>query len=148
VSDTFANSSSAYAAKVARVNAAAAATLAWAPATPVTLKENTSTVAVNSRLAPDLTRGKSGYDAVMKWKSGNADADFLGFIILERATTAPYWEREVFVGDVREYTLPGVNIDEVVLGVKAVDKAGNESPVAAYAYPAPRRTNTKWELVQ
>lgn len=144
-SDTFANSSPAYAARVARVNAAVAASLAWAPKAPVVLRQNPSTVAVNNPLAPDLGRGKSGYGALLRWKH-DAEPDLLGFVVVVRNTTAPFWEREIFVGDVREYTLPDVNIDEIVLGIKAVDKASNESPVAAYAYPAPLRKNATWEL--
>ena len=57
-----------------------------------------------------------------------------------RSTTAPFWEHEIFVGKVNEYTLPGLSIDDVVLGVKAVDKDGNESLVSPYiAPPYPRR---------
>ena len=57
-----------------------------------------------------------------------------------RATTSPLWEKQIFVGNVTTYTLPNVNIDEVVLGVKAIDKNGNESPVSAYvATPYPQR---------
>jgi len=39
-----------------------------------------------------------------------------------RKTTSPDWEREINVGNVTSYTLPNVNIDEVVLGVKAIDR--------------------------
>jgi len=147
-SDTFTNASPAYVARVARVNAAVAASLAWAPKVPVVLRRNPSTVAVNNPMAPNLTWGKSGYDALLRWTHDNPEPDLLGFAVVIRGTTAPFWEREIFVGDVREYTLPDVNIDELVLGVKAIDKAGNESPVAAYAYPAPLRKSAKWELAR
>jgi DeoR/GlpR family transcriptional regulator of sugar metabolism len=52
-----------------------------------------------------------------------------------RKTTSPTWEREIFVGNVNRFTLENVNIDEVVLGVKAVDKDGNESLVTAFTTP-------------
>jgi hypothetical protein len=39
-----------------------------------------------------------------------------------RKTTSPDWEREINVRNVTSYTLPNVNIDEVVLGVKAIDR--------------------------
>jgi hypothetical protein len=52
-----------------------------------------------------------------------------------RKTTSPLWEEELFVGNVTTYTLPDVNIDEVVLGVKAIDKDGNESLVSVYVTP-------------
>ena len=34
-----------------------------------------------------------------------------------------------------EYTLPGMSIDDVVLGVKAIDKEGHESLVSPYVDP-------------
>jgi hypothetical protein len=49
-----------------------------------------------------------------------------------RSTTSAYWEREIYVGNVTEYTLPGVSIDDIVIGVKAIDKDGNASMVSAY----------------
>jgi hypothetical protein len=49
-----------------------------------------------------------------------------------RATTSPVWEREIYVGNVTEFTLPDVSIDDVVIGVRAIDKDGNASVVAAY----------------
>jgi hypothetical protein len=56
----------------------------------------------------------------------------------------PYWEHEVFVGNVTEYTLPDVSIDDLVFGVKAIDKDGNESLVTPYVQ-APR-TKRKIEV--
>jgi hypothetical protein len=145
--DTFANASPAYAASVARVNAAAAASLGWAPAAPDVMKETKSEVTGTMVVSPDLARGKSGYDAVLKWKDDKPAEDLLGFAIVMRSTISPFWKSETFVGDVHEYTLPNVNIDDIVIGVKAVDKAGNESPVSAYAYPAPLRKNRTWETL-
>jgi hypothetical protein len=84
-----------------------------------------------------LTRGKSRYDAALKWKNENPEADLLGYAVLWRSTTAPYWEHEVFVGKTMEYALPDVSIDELVFGVKAIDKDGNESLVSPYVQ-APR----------
>jgi hypothetical protein len=49
-----------------------------------------------------------------------------------RKTTAPYWEHEIYVGNVNEYVMPDVSIDEYVFGVAAVDKNGNESLVTPY----------------
>ncbi len=42
------------------------------------------------------------------------------------------WEREIWVGNVREFTMKNTPNDQVVFGVKAVDQAGHESPVSAY----------------
>ena len=65
------------------------------------------------------------------------EADLAGYVVLWRATTAPFWEHEVFVGNVTEYTFPDVSIDDLVFGVKAIDKEGNESLVSPYVQ-APR----------
>lgn len=137
--DTFDHASPAYTTNVARVNAAAAASLALAPAVPVTVREIT-TGAAKGRKVPNLARGKSRYDAVLRWKDPSPAEDLAGYAILTRPTTAAFWEHEVFVGRVNEYTLTGVSIDEIVLGVKAIDKQGHESLVAPYvATPAVRK---------
>lgn len=52
-----------------------------------------------------------------------------------RRTTAAEWQREIYVGNVTSYTLPDFSIDDVVLGVKAIDREGNQSLVSAYDLP-------------
>ena len=91
-----------------------------------------------------LTRGKSRYDAALKWKHENPEADLAGYAVVWRSTTTPYWEHEVFVGNMTEYTLPDVSIDDLIFGVKAIDKDGNESLVSPYVQ-APR-TKRKIEV--
>ena len=83
-----------------------------------------------------LTRGRSRYDALLKWKNDHPEPDLAGYVVLMRSTTAPYWEREVFVGNVTEYNLPNVSIDDLVFGIKAIDKEGNESLTEAYVQGA------------
>ncbi len=129
--DTFENTAPAYTALVAKANAAGIASLALAPKTP---EIRTPAPTGGRSFGSALTRGK-GYDAVMTWHNDNPEPDLLGYSIVMRKTTSPIWESEIFVGNVTQYTLPNVNIDEVVLGVKAIDKDGNESPVAAYVTP-------------
>jgi hypothetical protein len=138
--DTLDKTAPNYTANVARVNAAAIANLALAPAAPETMREIT-TGANKGRKTPNLSRGKSRYDAVLRWKDATPAADLAGYSVVMRATTAPYWEHEIFVGKVTEYTLPNVSIDDVVLGVKAVDEGGHESLVAPYVNgpAAPRK---------
>jgi hypothetical protein len=77
----------------------------------------------------------------LKWKSENPEPDLAGYVVLTRSTTAPYWEREIFVGNVTEYNMPEVSIDDLVFAVKAVDKGGNESLASAYVQ-APREKRT------
>jgi hypothetical protein len=136
VNDTFANTSVPYIGRVTQVNAAAAAALAWAPKPPQTL----STTERDGRKTQTvmLNRGKSRNDAVLQWNQNDPEPDLIGYVVVMRATTAPFWEREIFVGDVTEYTLPDVSIDDVIFGVKAIDKDGNESLVSPYA-PPPRQ---------
>ncbi|HVP00188.1 MAG TPA: M28 family peptidase [Bryobacteraceae bacterium] len=136
VTDTFAHTSVPYITLVTKVNGAAAASLAWAPKAPLT----TNVTERNGQKVTTLllTRGKSRYDADLKWKSETPEADLAGYAILWRSTTSPYWEHEIFVGKATEYLLPDVSIDELVFGVKAIDKDGNESLVSPYVQ-APRQ---------
>jgi hypothetical protein len=134
VTDTFANTSVPYIALVTKVNGAAAASLAWAPKPPVTAEVTERNGQKTTTLL--LTRGKSRYDAALKWKHENPEADLAGYVVVYRSTTSPYWEHEVFVGKVNEYSLPDVSIDDLVFGVKAIDKDGNESLVSPYVQPA------------
>jgi hypothetical protein len=66
-----------------------------------------------------------------------AEPDIAGYAIVIRATTSALWEREIFVGNVTEYAIPDLSIDDVVIGVKAIDKDGNQSLVSAYDLPLP-----------
>jgi hypothetical protein len=136
VTDTFENTSVSYASRVIQANAAALASLALAPKAPVT-SEMITTGARKGQLAPMIARGKTRYDAALRWKNENPEPDLLGYAIVMRKSTAPYWEKEIFVGKVTEYTLKDVSIDDVIFGVKAVDRDGNESLVTPYV-PGPR----------
>jgi hypothetical protein len=159
--DTFANASPPYATRVAKVNAAVLASLALAPKPPVvqappgagrgargaqgqgqgggtaaaaptpTPEEQAARRAAMAN-RPGLSRGKSGYDAALRWANPNPEADLAGYAIVIRDTTSPVWQREIYVGKVTEYTLPDFSIDDVVIGVKAIDKDGNQSLVSSY----------------
>ena len=133
--DTFAHTDPNYTALVTKANAAAAASLAMAPKPP---ELKTPPPAEGRAYTSALSRGKGekGYDAVMQWHNDQPEADLLGYEVVIRKTTSPVWEREIFAGNVLEFTLPNVNIDEVVLGVRAVDRGGNESTVAEYVTPS------------
>ena len=109
-----------YVAKVARVNAAALASLALAPATPMEVQME--------------TMGLEN-DTTMRWKA-NAEPDLAGYRIVWRDTNAPYWQHSRDVGNVTRATIKGVSKDNVVFGVQAVDKDGN---VSVATYPVPMR---------
>jgi hypothetical protein len=111
-----------YLAKNARVNAAAAAGIALAPPQPVVLRGRN----------PMVGRGESGYDAQLRWQ---ASPGAVGYRVFWREAWGPDWQHDVFVGDVMEYTLEGVSIDDYVFGVAAVGPDGIESLVSAYERP-------------
>jgi len=123
-----------YTARVARINAAVAASLALAPKPPVVTRV-AATGALKGQLVPRISRGASRYDARLQWTSGGSGSNLKGYAIVMRSTTAPDWEQEVFVGNRNEYVLKDVSIDEFRFGVKAIDADGNESLVAPYIYP-------------
>ena len=140
--DTFENTSPAYITKTVRLNAIAAAAMALAPRPPVTVPQAQlpasqragAPAAARTGPRPGLTRG-DGYDAVLRWDYPNPEPDLAGFIVVMRSTLAPDWEHEIWAGDVREFTLKNTPIDQLVFGVKAVDREGHESPVSAYWNP-------------
>lgn len=133
--DTFANTAPAYTALVTKANAAAVASLALAPKPPQ-LKVPPPAEGRSYTSALSRGSGEKGYDAVMRWQNDNPESDLAGYEIVMRKTTSPDWEQSIFVGNVLQYTLPNVNIDEVALGVRSVDRNGNESTVTAYVTPA------------
>jgi hypothetical protein len=128
VRDTFEGISPAYLAQNARVNAAAAATLALAPPPPNVLSD---------RNQPLITRAPSGYDANLKW---NASPGAVAYRIFWREAWGPDWQQDMLVGNVTSVVLPNMQIDDYVFGVAAVDAQGHESSVTAYVTPP--RANT------
>lgn len=148
--DTVENMSPAYTARVARVNAAALASLALAPKPPAVTAPPQVILAglipfVSGRGTPRvlLSSGKSRYDAQLKWRNEKPEPDLAGYVVLIRATTAPFWERRIFVGNVTECLMPGMSINESVFGVQAVDRDGNASLVSAYTLPEFPRVRVK-----
>lgn len=111
-----------YLAQNARVNLAAVATLALAPPQPIVVGER----------GPMLDRGDSRYDARLRW---GAVPGAVGYRIFWRDSWNPDWEHELFVGNVTEYVLPGVSIDDQVFGVAAVGPGGHESLISVYVRP-------------
>jgi hypothetical protein len=108
-----------YIAQVARVNLTALGALALAPAVPANVEVETK----------ELTNSTT-----LQWKA-NTEPDLAGYEIVWRDTTAPLWQRAVSVGNVTRFTVP-ISKDNVIFGVRAIDKDGNQSPAS---YPTPRR---------
>ncbi|GGD85216.1 peptidase M28 [Maribacter cobaltidurans] len=99
-----------YAAKLTAVNAINLASLAWAPPAPIEVK-------IGGIVQPS---------AKFQWSKVDGAA---GYKIYWRDTTSPTWDHSRFVGDVTEFTLEGIVIDNFFFGVSAVGKDGFESPV-------------------
>ncbi|CDM65947.1 M28 family metallopeptidase [Pyrinomonas methylaliphatogenes] len=110
-----------YIARVARINAAALAELARAPAAP-------RDVRINPRPSDDTE---------LEWEA-SVEPDLAGYEIVWRETTAPVWTNSRFVGRVTRYTVRGLSKDNYFFGVRAVDRAGHRSPVS-YPHPAGAR---------
>jgi hypothetical protein len=108
-----------YIAKVARVNTAALATLALAPAAPQQVR---------------MLTAKLENDSTLTWQA-NAEPDLAGYRIVWRDTTAATWEGSQFVGNVTQATIK-LSKDNYFFGVQAIDKDGNASVAT---YPAPQR---------
>ena len=155
--DLLENMSVPYTAKVARVNGVVAASLALSPKPPVVMRipqappraagaPESAGPTPPRRPTPTISRGKSGYDALLQWKPAGPEDAIKGYTIVIRPTTSPYWEQEIYVGKVTQYLMKDVSIDELKFGVKAIGVDGGESLVAPYVYPA--RAKTEIETIQ
>ncbi len=114
-----------YVGNVTRVNVAALASLARAPATP---KEVTM---VTEQLTTDTT---------LRW-SPNTEPDLDGYLVVWRETTAPQWQFAKRVGKVTEATIP-LSKDNYIFGVCAVDDQGHRSE-AVFPWPTKMRTDDR-----
>ncbi|MCK0145620.1 M28 family metallopeptidase [Arenibacter sp. F26102] len=99
-----------YAKKLTAVNAINLASLAWAPPAPEEVK-------IGGIVEPS---------AKFEWSKVPGA---VGYKIYWRDTTSPTWDHSRSVGDVSEYTLEGVVLDNFFFGVSAVGEDGFESVV-------------------
>ena len=102
-----------YASKLTAVNAITLAALAWAPTAPLNVKIG----------------GAVQASTTLTWDAPE-DANIAGYKIYWRDTTAPQWQRSRFVGNVSEFTLENIVIDNYLFGVAAVGTDGNESVIS------------------
>lgn len=103
-----------YIAQVARVNAAALAALALAPAAPQNV------VLVTKRLTNDTD---------LQWDAG-AEPDLDHYEVVWRETTESVWTNSRPVGRVTTYTVRQLSKDNYFFGVRAVDRQGHRSAVS------------------
>ncbi len=103
-----------YLAGVARVNAAALASLARAPSPPAGVR--IETLQLENR-------------TTLSWRA-NPEADIAGYEIVWRDTTAPFWQGAEFVGNVTRASVP-MSKDDYLFSVRAVG-AGGQRSLATY----------------
>jgi hypothetical protein len=120
-----------YLAQNARVNAAGVASLALAPPAPKV---------TNDRGGNMLSRDPSGYDATMRWHASPGAA---AYRIYWRDTWSNDWEHSQTIGNVTQFTLKHVNIDDFVFGVSAIGADGQESMISAYVSPVRQGSTIK-----
>jgi hypothetical protein len=87
-----------------------------------------------------LSRDPSGYDATMRW---NTTPGAVAYRIYWRDTWNNDWEHSQTIGNVTQFTLKNVNIDDFVFGVSAISADGQESMVSAYVSPVRAGTTIK-----
>jgi hypothetical protein len=103
----------AYAASITALDAATLVSLAWAPAAP-------DSATIRGAVEPSPT---------LRWKPVAAP-DLAGYRVYWRKPSEVNWTHSRFVGNVTEYTVENVIIDNYYFGVAAVDREGHESLVA------------------
>lgn len=101
-----------YVKKLTAVNAINMASLAWAPPAPKVVKIG----------------GIVESSVKLEWNKVDDEA-LAGYKIYWRNTTSPTWDNSRFVGNITEFTLEGIVIDNYYFGVSSVGKNGHESPV-------------------
>ncbi|MDY2587723.1 M28 family metallopeptidase [Winogradskyella aquimaris] len=108
--DTFEHVNFPYCKKLTAVNAITLASLAWAPPAP-------NEVGIGGIVEPS---------AKLKWNKVDGAK---GYKIYWRRTTSPTWDYSRYVGNVNEFTLEGIVIDNYYFGVAAIGENGHESIV-------------------
>ena len=108
--DTFEHVNFPYCKKLTAVNAINLASLASAPPAPKELS-------IGGIVQPS---------AKFKWDKVDGA---IGYKIYWRDTTSPTWDNSRYVGNLTEYTLDGIVVDNFFFGVAAVGKDGHESMV-------------------
>jgi hypothetical protein len=107
-----------YLARVTRVVGSSLAALARSPRAPL-----------NAR----VITAQLSYDTELRWDP-NPEPDVVGYEVVWRDSTEPLWTNARGFGNVTTATIAGLNKDDYQVGVRAIDRDGNRSPVA---YPIP-----------
>jgi len=130
-----------YMAKVAAVNVATLAELASAPPPPARARASGARDAYDTLLTWSAVEGAADYEVV--WRDTTA-ADWQEARLVSSMASAPQ-QRSGNDGDSLRLTIPGVCLDEVVVGVRSVGADGSRSRVTTPPEPDAfnqRRTGT------
>jgi Zn-dependent M28 family amino/carboxypeptidase len=73
------------------------------------------------------------YDTQLRW-AADPESDVVDYEVVWRNSTSPLWTDSRRVGNVTDATIENLNKDDNQVGVRAIDRDGNRSPVA---YPIP-----------
>lgn len=103
-----------YVARVTALNAAALASLAWAPGPP-------RTVRISGAVQPAAT---------LTWRPPPDSSAVAGYRVYWRRTDEPTWDHSLDVGQVTTHRFDGLVIDNWFFGVASVGRDGIESVVA------------------
>jgi hypothetical protein len=120
-----------YLAQNTRVNAAGVASLALAPPAPKVTNERGGNL---------LSRDPSGYDASLRW---NATPGAVAYRVYWRDTWTNDWQHSQTIGNVTQFGLKNVSIDDFAFGVSAISADGQESLVSSYVSPVRQATPLK-----
>ena len=115
-----------YLAQNTRVNAAGVASLALAPPAPKVTTDRGQNM---------LSRDPSGYDAAMRW---TAAPGAVAYRVYWRDTWSNDWQHSQTIGNVTQFALKNVSIDDYAFGVSAIGADGQESLVSSYVSPVRR----------
>lgn len=109
-----------YARKLTALNAVSMAAISKAPAPP-------AKVSIDGAVEPSTT---------LSWDALNAEQNpqLKGYKVYWRLTTSPVWNYTRYAGEVSEYTLENIVIDNYFFGVSSVSEDGYESPIV---FPGP-----------
>ena len=102
-----------YAKKLTALNVATMAALSWAPGPPEAVR----------------VCGANQASARLAWDPPADAGNVAGYRVYWRLTDSSTWDNSRWVGDVTQFTLEGLIIDNYFFGVVAVAADGNESVV-------------------
>tara|TARA_B100000686_G_C16806056_1_gene990554 strand:- start:16446 stop:17780 length:1335 start_codon:yes stop_codon:yes gene_type:complete len=101
-----------YVAKLSAVNAINIASIGWSP-------PSIKSLSIGGVVEPSVK---------FKWIKPDDDS-IIGYKIYWRDTTSPIWQYNRYVGNISEYTLEGIVIDNYLFGISTIGKNGIESPI-------------------